>query len=353
MTNSTERWNSLCKIQKSLFGKTEQEVQDTWETIFSELFGYSKLLNEIDSQRKLKLGSTERLIPDIILKNQSQDLFVVELKKADLVKDVEFELQIVSYLKQLHNSIGVIVCDRIVLIDYDYNKADDDQIDFDIEFTEDNPDGIKFIELFSKKDFSALRVKEFIQEKTKTERNITAICKELTPELINQLLANYFANKYSKEDFNAAINKYNIIISEKTKISSEAVVSQPLIGQNIVYVSENSMTDSKGTELCRSLGFAIGRNNYTWSSENSTTHKYWANPKVELLKDDWWILLNDKSKHQIHVFFIPKNTLSESLLKVRSDRPLLDLQINYGDDSFTDTRSKISFKQWFKQSVSY
>ena len=62
-----------------------------WKNYFSEIFGLKKILNEIASQRKLHIGSSDREIPDIILKKDSKDLFIVELKQYYLAKNDDFE----------------------------------------------------------------------------------------------------------------------------------------------------------------------------------------------------------------------------------------------------------------------
>ena len=65
-----------------------------WKNYFSEIFGLKKILNEIASQRKLHIGSTDREIPDIILKKDGKDLFIVELKQYSLLKKDDFEKQL-------------------------------------------------------------------------------------------------------------------------------------------------------------------------------------------------------------------------------------------------------------------
>lgn len=359
MTTSEIKWNNLCKIHHSLLGEPEQKVQNVWETIFSEFFGYSKLLNEIDAHRTMRLGSTDRLIPDIIIKNNTKDLFVVELKQPSLTKDVTYELQIISYLKQLHADLGILICDRIVLIDYDYNKPDNEQKDFDISFTPDNEDGIAFIELFSKETFSPEKVKAFIDSKTKAKRNEIAIKSEITTELINNLLQNYFASKYSKDDYEKVRKSFNITICFNEEIKT-VVHNNVYRNKNDVYHNYSSgvsnsdgFSKSKGIELCISKGFPVGEN-CTWASENKRNQKFWANPNVDCLQTDWWLLLNDISKKKIYVFFIPINSLKSEQLVLRSDNnSLFDIQIKYDDNTFTDTRSHVKFCKWFQKELKY
>ncbi len=359
MTTSEIKWNNLCKIHHNLLGEQEQKVQNVWETIFSEFFGYSKLLNEIDAHRTMRLGSTDRLIPDIIIKNNTRDLFVVELKQPSLTKDVTYELQIISYLKQLHADLGILICDRIVLIDYDYNKPDNEQKDFDISFTPDNEDGIAFIELFSKETFSPEKVKAFIDSKTKAQRNKIAIKSEITTELINNLLQNYFASKYSKDDYEKVRKSFNITICFNEEIKT-LVHNQVYKNKNIVYRDYSNdvphsdvLSKSEGIELCKSNGFDVGKNP-TWASENKSNKNFWANPNTNCIQSDWWLILNDISKKRIYVFFVPANSLKHEQLVLRSDKKFqFDIQIKYDDNTFTDSRSHVQFYKWFQKELKY
>lgn len=48
---------------------------------FAEIFGYSSRENEIDTHRTVQIGSTEIIIPDIIIKNSESDLFIAVRQK--------------------------------------------------------------------------------------------------------------------------------------------------------------------------------------------------------------------------------------------------------------------------------
>jgi len=71
-------------------------------------------------------------------------------------------LQLFSYLKQLRNDLGILICDKIYIYNYDYNKSDEEQDRVVIDFSIDNDIGANFVELFSKSAFMKTSVKEFI-----------------------------------------------------------------------------------------------------------------------------------------------------------------------------------------------
>lgn len=105
--------------------------------------------------------------------------------------------------------------------------------------------------------------------------------------------------------------------------------------------------------LFKSKGFTTSRNT-TFSSKNKASNCYWANPLFESLKQDWYLILNDWHKNELHLFKIPVHTLTENDLVCRADNEdKIDLQIAYNDITFTDNRSKISFAKFLVTTISY
>ena len=106
--------------------------------------------------------------------------------------------------------------------------------------------------------------------------------------------------------------------------------------------------------LFKNNGLNILSRNCTFASKNSMSYLYWANPKTDLLEDEWWLILNDNINYKLHIFKIPANSLDINMIKVRADKPyLIDLQILFDDDDFTDTRSNIQFAKWYIKTLSY
>lgn len=80
------KWNKIVDLYNKYQFKSENEIQNLWEQLFAdaELFGYSKIYGEINAHRSIQIGSSGRVIPDIIIKNGEKDLFIVELKQSSL-----------------------------------------------------------------------------------------------------------------------------------------------------------------------------------------------------------------------------------------------------------------------------
>lgn len=214
---SKEKWNKLCDYFERYKYDTEEKIQTVWETLFSELFGYSLLDNEIESHRKMQLGSKERLIPDIIIKKDDIDLFMVELKREDLSVNEARKEQLYSYLKQSHNDLGILVCNQICLIKYDYSVSDDNQVCCCIDFKKDNPAGIKFIEVFEKRYFNKEKAIEFISETSKSTTKIEKIIQELTSDFLRNLIVDYYSKEIDAEILMQLLNDYAINIYKREK----------------------------------------------------------------------------------------------------------------------------------------
>lgn len=112
------------------------------------------------------------------------------------------------------------------------------------------------------------------------------------------------------------------------------------------------MTKNKAIALFRNKGITFN-GNVTFASKNKTAYNYWANPSFEVLDNDWFLILNDWMRREIYLFKIPAKTYRYNQLVSRADKSQIDLQIMYEDNSFTDTRSKISFAKYLKDKISY
>ena len=348
-----EKWNFLIEYYNKNQTAHEKIIQQDWENLFAEIFGYSKLLKEVDAHRTMQIGATSRVIPDIIIRStqENRDLFVVELKQHTILAGYE---QLFSYLKLLKVDIGILICNKLYIYDYDTGKDDDNQSVLEIEFTKDNPDGIKFVELFSKGSFDKENIKQFIRERKVTKNNIQLIQDKIDQTLIYNLLKEHFTTHFSVEEFNEAVKDMKILIEKKKSVQNTTMVTTETVQKN------NSIDKSSAIRRCQDLGISIKSNACTFSSQNqghTGNNKYWANPDFKKLQDDWWLILNDTDRKQLYVFFIPSGEIKHNELRARKDKShQIDIQIHYNDHhypNFTDSISKLNFKRWLIKTIPY
>ncbi len=248
----TEKWNKIINIFNKNKNSPEQSVQTAWENIFSELFGYSRLDGDIDSQRPIKMGVSTKY-PDIILRRNNEDLFVVELKRSILHEGRD---QLFSYLTQLKIDVGVLICDRLYIYDFDYASKGNKHSFVEINFQNDNPLGIQFLDLFNKANFDREKIKLFIAEYSKQKDAINLIKENLTPELLRQLVKKHFEEDFNTETVELAISDYEFKCLPKSEhiISSSQqnyTVSHPTQNYNnsippeVILMIENRVVSSK------------------------------------------------------------------------------------------------------------
>lgn len=117
--------------------------------------------------------------------------------------------------------------------------------------------------------------------------------------------------------------------------------------------NEYRISKNGAISLFQAQGIRFNRN-ITFASKNRAAYNYWANPYFSALKDDWYLILNDWNKRELHLFLIPANVISSQQMICRIDqKEKIDLQICYNDPTYTDNRSKLSFAKYLIKSMSY
>jgi len=140
--------------------------------------------------------------------------------------------------------------------------------------------------------------------------------------------------------------------------------SDPCVNDNVVqettYSSTNLLPAANGMTKNIAIRLFIANGNTvskiaTYASKNKAANYYWANPNYgDVINYDWSLILNDSVAKKLYLFLIPKFTFTIGDFVTRSDKPnLIDLQIAYNDPTFTDNRSKISFRKFLKDEINY
>ncbi len=231
LLETKEKWNLIVKQYKEYYNSVESKIQSLWELYCSEFLGYSKLLREFSTQENKGIGSRERVIPDIILKKGNENIFDIELKQYNLKFSTNMENQLKSYLELFHMSIGMIVCDKIYLYSYCYGTREVNSIS--IDFCNDNPDGIKLLELLNKDNIDENEIKKYIKSEKEKRGSVQKIKEMLTSKLIESLVWEYFRSKYQEEEVRAGLEDISFdIIKRKdaSNLSTSGVRSVDTLG---------------------------------------------------------------------------------------------------------------------------
>ncbi len=218
---SIEKWNCIVAQMRNKFSAREKEIQQLWEDFFADvsLFGYSKLNGEIDSQRSLHIGSTDRAIPDIIIRDvvSKKDLFIIELKQHNYAFDDNFKKQLFSYMRLLRISIGILICDKIYMYFWDLDNKEES---IEISFTENNELGAKFIELLEKGRFDETNVRNFIKGYYSFQKHVDEIRQDVLTLPVKDLIEEYYSMQYSSAEIAEALKRLDVNVSFETPIGN-------------------------------------------------------------------------------------------------------------------------------------
>ena len=219
----SNNWNRLCEKVEKNYSEKEEKIQKVFEQIFAVLFGYDPLEEEIDSHRVLHIGSTDRVIPDIIIRDSSKnkDLFIIELKQLNLRYDVKYEKQLFSYMRLLSLNVGVLICDAIYVYVLDNDKA----LSAKIEILAENKKGEEFIDIFSKGNFSTERIEKFVSAEYEFDENVKKVKDALKKLDVNDLIKFYFISDYEENEIDEALKDFDVVLKEKN-------TDLPSIGNN-------------------------------------------------------------------------------------------------------------------------
>lgn len=368
-------WNLLVEDYRKNERAYESVVQHHWEEFLGDsvLFGYSKVKKEIQAQPTIPIGSSEKVIPDILVNRGGTNLFLVELKRYGLEKTEEFKDQLFSYMTnhKIHCSVGILVCQNLTVYFYDF--ASQETKELEIPFELDNPWGIEFVELFAKKGFDEQRVKEFIERGIQDGERRKEMSEKLRePGFLESCVAECFQKSYSPAMVKEVLSRYDFDCQPKSVgggAATGSVWTPPVKGAPSAKVSpvpgkgRLKLGKDPAIELARKNGYPIS-NPYNYSSnENNPFRLCWSNANVNRLDNDWWFLCDDVDKKELFVFFIPKGSLQAKgegenpsfkdgrLLRRANEPMLLDLKVN--PKTLVDERSKVDFRPYLKKKIPY
>lgn len=143
--------------------------------------------------------------------------------------------------------------------------------------------------------------------------------------------------------------------SRKSKISRKSFG----IDTGVTYLSgrdQEIRAKREAIEFLKDKGITISKNaNYAKRGDDKAV--FWINPKITSVNADWDIILNNQVESKLILMHIPAKTLSlatkgKAGLHVRTDQKQA-IEIKIDSNSYIDKVSKISFKPYITQIISY
>lgn len=218
-----EMWNrfvfDLCEAKKR---DVDEDIYHSLIETQMQLLGWAKWKGEICHKPNIPIGNSKFIQPDILIKCDNDDQFVIEVKRPVHSQTERERVQLESYMRQLKLDVGIYIGERIEVF-YDKPKSKDAVSVLCIPLEIDNKLGARFVEKFSKEAFTKDGIVEFCEarlEEMNRQANLNKIkealitnaqaqiTESLTPYLIEK-----YGNTFSEADIKGMLSQLHFFAS--------------------------------------------------------------------------------------------------------------------------------------------
>lgn len=245
------KWKEICYLMKINKASSEDLFQSEIVNIFEKL-GWSRFNKEIEEKRKISIGSANSLKPDIIVKNNTNDLFVVELKKPTARYTDRNDSQLFSYLRQLKLNIGLLINDRIHVFYEDGNCKVPVEI-MNIEFNENAEDGLKFIELFSRQTYNQEFLLNYCKNQLKSLDAVDYLTSDEFKNKIVEFIREDTGKQFSNDVIDIALKNIEINITNTIDITESVKSDNQFIEKSDLNTNESDYIENEIEKVKRRI----------------------------------------------------------------------------------------------------
>ena len=219
--NLIEKWGKICRDMATYANKnTEMDYQRSIRDLVLD-HGLCWKSSQIEEQKSIQIGSSERLIPDIIVSKDGLPSFVVEVKRADNIRTQNNIDQLVSYMQQLETPRGIYVGERIEVYYKTIGDGSEPIRVMSLQFKKNDQAGQDFVRLFSADAFSIEKIVSYINDCKAAkafETHVHQLMENMVSDefkiIMTELISDHYkTHKYTDEEINAAISNLNITIT--------------------------------------------------------------------------------------------------------------------------------------------
>jgi hypothetical protein len=156
-------WNDICaRVNKHKnINSDEDRFQELIEYILLAL-GWS--YQDIAAKKSFQIGASNRIMPDIIVSKDGENVIVFELKRPSLEPSQAHISQLTSYLRALGIRFGIYIGQNLQLYHNETSNAKDPQKVLEIDFIKDDNDAKKLIDLLRKDNFTKDSFEKFCKD---------------------------------------------------------------------------------------------------------------------------------------------------------------------------------------------
>lgn len=252
--NMNEKWNEfvydLCEARNR--NAEESEYQFIIESQL-KLLGWLKSKGEICHKANIPIGNNNFIQPDILIRKDDTDMFVIEVKRPVHMMTERERQQLVSYMRQLKLIVGVYIGERIEVF-YDKPGSQDVETVLSAELKPDETNGALFVEQFERAHYNQDSVIDFCEEQIikmerkkellKVREQILSDSDSIIVDSLKQYLVKLYDNSFTEEKIDEMLS--TLKFSVESRIEEQSMLS---IMPNVA--SGSSSTVKNGRDLTK------------------------------------------------------------------------------------------------------
>lgn len=272
-----EKWNQfvyvLCEAKKK---DVDEDIFHTLIENQLQLLGWVMYKGEICHKPNIPIGNSKFIQPDILIKNEGEDQFVIEVKRPVHSQTERERVQLESYMRQLKLDVGIYIGEHIEVF-YDKPKCKDAVSVMKVPLEIDSKLGARFVERFTKESFSRDAIVDFCEERIKEmerQANLNKIKESLVADAQTQIVESlqpYLMEKYgssfSEEEIKSmlatlrftvtAVGTKQLVPVEPVKVKPitkksnnvKCLLTRNAYAQGLFDTSDQSLTVLKGSKV--------------------------------------------------------------------------------------------------------
>lgn len=180
------------------------------------LLGWEPWKGEIIHKQSLRIGNRNRMEPDILVARDNEYQFVIEVKRPGNIQAKEEITQLESYMRQLRLDVGIYIGEHIEMF---YDKPNTNHVVSVFKWAVDLEEkrGARFVELFSKENFSKEAIVDFCEERiqeiqrqnslNEIKESLIADAQTQISESLKPYLLEKYGNTFSEGDIIGMLSK--------------------------------------------------------------------------------------------------------------------------------------------------
>lgn len=242
-----EKWNyfvyDLCEAKKK--DVDEDSFHTLIETQLQHL-GWAKFKGEICHKPNIHIGNNNRIEPDVLIKRDGEDEFVIEVKRPSHKQSKKDVDQLLSYMRLLKLNVGIYMGEHIEIF-YDMPSSKETISIMKVPLEIDNKLGARFIDKFLKDNFSREAIVDFCEERiqeiqrqnslNKIKDSLIADAQTQITESLKPYLMEKYSGSFSEEEIKSMLATMRFTASaDGSRTEPVVVVPKPLPMQKSNFV---------------------------------------------------------------------------------------------------------------------